>query len=282
LLTINSVSPDPNSWQESRAFIDQSAWDQDDFSGLQAKLDRSAALRSRLRRRVLGVAAILVLLGIGGPLAWNAATPDMQRNLKAKLPALLSPFHPSDAPARPAEPVSLPVAETHEPLFQPIAAEETDADGEDLQDEYETAEAEADQATEKLPEDVEPLLLTTRPPLPVLADRPAPSEERYIAYLPHSGYHNQRIEITNAILMGMMLNRTVLVPYVRLGQAVGWRPKELLQRLWNKEQKMPARIEECRPAIPALEAGETKGVPADCLDYNTFSRMVGLSVSHAG
>ncbi|KAL7340940.1 hypothetical protein BJY59DRAFT_112990 [Rhodotorula toruloides] len=52
-----------------------------------------------------------------------------------------------------------------------------------------------------------------RPRLPNLEDR----EERYLGFLPHSGYHNQRIALQNALLLGKLLNRTVLVPPIWIG-----------------------------------------------------------------
>lgn len=33
--------------------------------------------------------------------------------------------------------------------------------------------------------------------------------ERYLGFLPHSGVHNQRMELQNALLLGKLLNRTV-------------------------------------------------------------------------
>ncbi|TFY58406.1 hypothetical protein EVG20_g8164 [Dentipellis fragilis] len=43
------------------------------------------------------------------------------------------------------------------------------------------------------------------------------SNERYLSYLPHSGFHNQRIAFENALILSRLLNRTLLVPPVRLG-----------------------------------------------------------------
>ncbi|KAA1477654.1 hypothetical protein DENSPDRAFT_748315, partial [Dentipellis sp. KUC8613] len=39
----------------------------------------------------------------------------------------------------------------------------------------------------------------------------------YLSYLPHSGFHNQRIAFENALILSRLLNRTLLVPPVRLG-----------------------------------------------------------------
>ena len=45
----------------------------------------------------------------------------------------------------------------------------------------------------------------------------ANGNELYLAYLPHSGFHNQRIAFENALILAQILNRTLLVPPVRLG-----------------------------------------------------------------
>ncbi|KAF8906465.1 hypothetical protein CPB84DRAFT_1835004 [Gymnopilus junonius] len=41
--------------------------------------------------------------------------------------------------------------------------------------------------------------------------------EKYLAYLPHSGFHNQRIAFENALVLSRILRRTLLVPPIRLG-----------------------------------------------------------------
>ena len=38
----------------------------------------------------------------------------------------------------------------------------------------------------------------------------------YLTYLPHSGFHNQRISLENAFVLAALLNRTLIVPPVRL------------------------------------------------------------------
>jgi hypothetical protein len=43
------------------------------------------------------------------------------------------------------------------------------------------------------------------------------SNEKLLSYLPHSGFHNQRIAFENALVLSRLLNRTLLVPPVRLG-----------------------------------------------------------------
>ncbi|KAF9070863.1 hypothetical protein BDP27DRAFT_1323131 [Rhodocollybia butyracea] len=42
--------------------------------------------------------------------------------------------------------------------------------------------------------------------------------EKYLSYLPHSGFHNQRIALENALTLSRILNRTLLIPPIRLGR----------------------------------------------------------------
>ncbi len=57
-------------------------------------------------------------------------------------------------------------------------------------------------------------------------------EERYLAYLPHSGLSNQRIELANGLLLAHILNRTLIIPPAFLGTVFGWMPRDqLLSRL---------------------------------------------------
>lgn len=58
-------------------------------------------------------------------------------------------------------------------------------------------------------------------------------DEKFLSYLPHSGFHNQRIELENALLLANYLNRTLLVPPVYLSSpAMPWlRYEKLYERL---------------------------------------------------
>ncbi|KAM0789943.1 hypothetical protein ACM66B_006783 [Microbotryomycetes sp. NB124-2] len=67
--------------------------------------------------------------------------------------------------------------------------------------------------------------LNVRPnPRPPPVDPVAASSMRYVAYESHSGFHNQRKALVNALLVSRMLNRTLLLPPVRLGHAISWDP----------------------------------------------------------
>ncbi|KAI8072346.1 hypothetical protein BC940DRAFT_292375 [Gongronella butleri] len=55
--------------------------------------------------------------------------------------------------------------------------------------------------------------------------------ERFLAYLPHSGLSNQRIELENALLMASVLNRTLLIPPALLGNVIGWNGHDHLAKV---------------------------------------------------
>ncbi|CAO3670900.1 unnamed protein product [Rhizopus stolonifer] len=54
--------------------------------------------------------------------------------------------------------------------------------------------------------------------------------ERYITYYPHSGLHNQRLALINAIVLAKVLNRTLIVPEMNIGKAVAWNPADRFER----------------------------------------------------
>ncbi|EPB90222.1 hypothetical protein HMPREF1544_02907 [Mucor circinelloides 1006PhL] len=45
---------------------------------------------------------------------------------------------------------------------------------------------------------------------------------KYMTYLPHSGLHNQRISLINAMIIAHALNRTLLMPELNIGSATFW------------------------------------------------------------
>ncbi|KAF9968564.1 hypothetical protein BGZ70_002468 [Mortierella alpina] len=45
---------------------------------------------------------------------------------------------------------------------------------------------------------------------------------KYLTFLPHSGFHNQRTELENALLLARLLNRTLIMPKVYLGPPMPW------------------------------------------------------------
>lgn len=74
-------------------------------------------------------------------------------------------------------------------------------------------------------------------PRPHPVPAPVDPSERFLAYSPHSGFHNQRKEVENAFTLAKLLNRTLILPPARLGRPVPWAWTDRLQRLWNDEIK---------------------------------------------
>lgn len=112
--------------------------------------------------------------------------------------------------------------------------------------------------------------LITRPEIPDIVPRPPASEERYLSYNPHSGFHNQRIALTNAILLANMLNRTLLVPPVRLGKAIGWKDKATLQGLLENDRKDTARVQTCLGGNDVWE-NPAEEVESQCRTYSEYT-----------
>jgi len=83
--------------------------------------------------------------------------------------------------------------------------------------------------------------------------------ERYLSYLPHSGLHNQRIALENALILARLLNRTLLVPPLRLGRPIRYLPFETLYG--NLQLLVKDGLEHCG-RIPLYLS-----TPLECLDY---------------
>ncbi|CAO3565293.1 unnamed protein product [Mortierella alpina] len=97
---------------------------------------------------------------------------------------------------------------------------------------------------------------------------PRPSydpNERYLAYLPHSGFHNQRITLENGLLLAKYLNRTLLIPPVFLGPATEWRLFDILLRRIMLQTKRG--LEHCG-RIPKGDP-----LPAECLNYYSWTTV---------
>ncbi|ORX44442.1 hypothetical protein DM01DRAFT_1411315 [Hesseltinella vesiculosa] len=102
-------------------------------------------------------------------------------------------------------------------------------------------------------------------PDPFAFHTPSP-EEKYITYLPHSGFHNQRIELENAFLLAAYLNRTLLIPDVYLGNpAMPWlRFDKMYERILLQTKN---GLDHC-PQIP--QGGP---YPMECLNYDRWTKL---------
>lgn len=90
--------------------------------------------------------------------------------------------------------------------------------------------------------------------------------EKFITYLPHSGFHNQRIELENALLLASYLNRTLLLPSVYLGNpAFPWlRFDKMYERLLLQTKQGLQYCSLIRPDEP---------LPTECLNYPRWTTV---------
>ncbi|KAF8633639.1 hypothetical protein AX15_001326 [Amanita polypyramis BW_CC] len=92
------------------------------------------------------------------------------------------------------------------------------------------------------------------------------SHEKYMTYLPHSGFHNQRIALENALVLSILLNRTLIIPPMRLG----WKPiryvnYESLSRFHMNGGK--EGLHHCS-TIPSHMT-----LPSECFDYFDYTHL---------
>lgn len=90
--------------------------------------------------------------------------------------------------------------------------------------------------------------------------------ERYLAYLPHSGFHNQRIALENALTLARILNRTLLVPPVRLGNnPISYHNFDDLRRFLILSGKQG--LHHCSNVSPRVSS------PPECWDYFDYTHV---------
>ncbi|KAF9173268.1 hypothetical protein BGX20_003659 [Mortierella sp. AD010] len=89
-------------------------------------------------------------------------------------------------------------------------------------------------------QDEEPLQLEGNkehdPFLTMFPERPAADQERFLAYLPHSGFHNQRMSLETALRLAVYLNRTLLLPPLYMCEKalnIPWGPTPGLLEKWK-------------------------------------------------
>ncbi|KAF8937271.1 hypothetical protein EDD21DRAFT_375758 [Dissophora ornata] len=75
------------------------------------------------------------------------------------------------------------------------------------------------------------------PFLTMFPERPPGDQELFLGYIPHSGFHNQRIELQNALRLATYLNRTLLLPplysFTKF-MDIGWGRPSVLLKWWSE------------------------------------------------
>ncbi|PLW40697.1 hypothetical protein PCANC_14461 [Puccinia coronata f. sp. avenae] len=73
---------------------------------------------------------------------------------------------------------------------------------------------------------------------------------KFLTFLPHSGFHNQRVEMNNAFKLAKMLNRTLILPPFRLGNPLRWDKSALLSQSTEQDERKYERLEDCLKLPP--------------------------------
>ncbi|KAI9260734.1 hypothetical protein BDA99DRAFT_513049 [Phascolomyces articulosus] len=79
------------------------------------------------------------------------------------------------------------------------------------------------------------------------------SNEKYLTFYPHSGLHNQRLGLLNAMVLAKALDRTLILPQINLGKGVYWANSPLLAQ----------KMSDC----PEKPLSERRGL---CADYRKY------------
>ena len=88
----------------------------------------------------------------------------------------------------------------------------------------------------------------------------------YLSYLPHSGFHNQRIALENALVLAQLLNRTLLLPPIRLGVPLAYSTfNGLLSMVANSTK---AGLDHC-----SVIDQHDSDYPPECEDYNSYTHV---------
>ena len=92
------------------------------------------------------------------------------------------------------------------------------------------------------------------------------SDIKYLAYLPHSGFHNQRIAFENALVLAYTLNRTLIVPPIHLGnRPMHYAQYDLLLQVHESASK--------RSLAHCAKLPTYLWQPSECLDYSSTTTL---------
>lgn len=100
------------------------------------------------------------------------------------------------------------------------------------------------------------------------ANAALPPTNRFLAYSPHSGYHNQRISLENAMTLAFMLDRTLLVPPVWLGHAIPYISFDKLGRRLAMASK--DGLDRCKDYG---DGGSEDPIPRECEGYCSWTQV---------
>lgn len=125
---------------------------------------------------------------------------------------------------------------------------------------------------EAIPPPLEPQIPLTPPPSVKTLPPPVPpvnSEAKYLAYLPHGGFHSQRIALSNAAVLARLLNRVLVVPPVWLGRVPPWSPFDTLRNALEQTDKR--QLSHCMEY--AEQGAVQREVPGECREYFGYTQL---------
>ncbi|KAG0329458.1 hypothetical protein BGZ99_001844 [Dissophora globulifera] len=93
---------------------------------------------------------------------------------------------------------------------------------------------------------------------------------KYLTFLPHSGFHNQRTELENALLLARLLNRTLIMPKVYLGPPMPWLTFRRLHERLLYQTKIG--LEHCRAIIENQEEEEEEQEEEKAIDVEEMAK----------
>ncbi len=88
--------------------------------------------------------------------------------------------------------------------------------------------------------------------------------DKYLAYLPHSGFHNQRVSLENALVLARLMRRVLIIPPIRLGLPI--RHLEFNKLYRNVALSSKVGLEHCNTS-----AALSSIVPSECMEYHEFT-----------
>ncbi|QRV76270.1 O-FucT domain protein [Ceratobasidium sp. AG-Ba] len=102
---------------------------------------------------------------------------------------------------------------------------------------------------------------------------------RFLTFLPHSGFNNQRIALENAMLLAYILNCTLIAPPARLGEPLPYRPFDTLVN-WNELASRPKPKHCIRyPLSECVTIDSYAQIPWNKLvDFTPLQKELGLDI----
>ncbi|KAF9999428.1 hypothetical protein BGZ79_006985 [Entomortierella chlamydospora] len=120
------------------------------------------------------------------------------------------------------------------------------------------------------------------PFLTMFPERPPADQERFLAYLPHSGFHNQRMSLETALRLAAYLNRTLLLPPLYMCEKalnIPWGPAPSLLEKWKTRTR--EGVEYCKDYNMAGRPRPTPNELRNALENPHGDRDLGCVAYHS-